>query len=344
MTNSWPAITLNWSSGGQLVNQRITPFVSLLNTCGTMMSAAIVQMIAKGMTCRGSSNGTTAALDGTNRCTTAAGWAVRAANTTTAQSWAVLTGSDGTQWLFSYTGGSDDIMRVAKSSQAGYVIAGTATFCPTATDEQVVQSGNTIIGATTSGDRVFDVFVDSTAKSWWFIAFQAGVPAGALVRGAPYDLGSPSFLVSPAAVLGPQTLGFVMTPSNYGQSSIGGQYSAAIGSVLRMTAPAGPQSLTCGGFVLNASNNATIDVGNPMALNGNVSLIKYCGIFSNNASGNGYIGWHQDMWLTFDPQACGALGGPTTGKEFVYLNNVATPANQSMLFPWDNATASCTTA
>lgn len=342
MTVNWPTQTLNWSSGGQLVNQRIV-FVSLLGTQGALISGAFTQLIAKGFTCRGSSNGVTAALDGVNRLTTAAGFAVRGANTTTAQSWGVVTDASGVQWCFAYTGSSDDIMRISKSAVAGFVIAGTATFVPTATDEEVVVSTLSTIGNTASGDRVFNVLVNSTATAWRMFLFRANVCTGVIVSGHPYALSAD--VISPAAPLGPQTVGwFLAAPSSATLANQIAAFNGSVsGSLLRFTVPAGSVSLQAGGIVAAPFGATNTDDGVAQEINGGVASISPLGIYASQTNAHGNVGMHVDLWNIKDAQAAGALGGPTLGREFVYLNNSATPVVSSLLLPWDGTTASCVT-
>lgn len=88
-----------------------------------------------GYTVKGSSNGVTGAMDGTNRITSASTWATRANSSSSAICWIVLTDGAGINWCFSYNSSSDGTLRLAHSPGGNYVAASTATFQPTATDE-----------------------------------------------------------------------------------------------------------------------------------------------------------------------------------------------------------------
>jgi len=148
-------------------NNRIT-FVSLNDTMGQLLKGWADFLLAHGYTCKGSSNGAAAAMDGVNRWATAANAATRGANTVTANSWMVLTDGNSANICLSYVGASDDIARIAFSPAGSYVVAGTATFTPTATDEQVLWTVS-VIGTTTSLDRIWFGWVDSTSKLCRFL-------------------------------------------------------------------------------------------------------------------------------------------------------------------------------
>lgn len=333
MATLYPTAVLNWVPG-HLPNQRITPFVSLLATQGGFVTGSTNQLIARGYTCVGSSNGVTAALDAVNRCTTAAGFAVRAANTTTAQSWIVIKDSRNVQILFSYTGATDDVMRVAFSASAGYVIAGTATFCPTATDEQVVTSALTTIGATASADRVYTVWVDSTNVSFMMLCFRQGVPAGTIIRVVDYDASMLVGGVGGATVLGPQTMGWNCIPASIA-SSFGAVYTANNGGVARFTDSTGTVNAQIGSCSLMNNNQVTFDGSSVYSFNGSAPSVRDGYLHAGVTKG--FIGRHKDLWYSTDVQACGAQ---SPSLLHLYVNNTAAPATtgSSLLLPWDGTT------
>lgn len=331
MPSLFPTATLSYTI---LANQRITPFVSLLATQGAYITGVTNQLIARGYTCVGSSNGVAAALDGVNRCTTAAGFAVRAANTTTAQSWIVLKDARNVQILFSYTGASDDIMRVAISTQAGYVIAGTATFCPTATDEQVIISALTTIGATASADRVFDVWTDSGNTTFMMVCFRQGVIAGALVRVADYDASMLVGGAGGATVLGPQTMGWFGTPN--GITTLYAAYSAGTaGGVARFTDSSGNVSAQLGGAGLGNSGGVNFDASTTYTFQGGAPFIR--DVYLHAGTAKGFVGRHKDLWTSVDVQSCGAT---SPSLLHLYLSNTAAPSTVGthLLVPWDGVT------
>lgn len=324
----------NWS--GMLVNQRITGGTLLL-MMGTWVAGHCNQMIAAGYTCVGSSNGVVAALDTVNRCTTAAGFAVRAANTTTAQSWIVL--SDGTtQTLVTYTGATDDVARVSCSPGSLFTIAGTATFAPTATDELVMTTGLTLIGTTVGVDRLYNVWVDSTHKHWRSCIVSAGVLVGRLLGVEPFDT---SPLSGPTCV--PAVWGFSHTGSNTG--SLSNLLSAyGVGTSGGLCRTSGNAQTQLGGSCLLLNGSFTNDEGVLLTANGSQFALRSMGCASTSTGCVGLVGIRIDWWASSDKQACGALGGPT-GKEWVLLNGTASAGAQvGVLWPWPNTVASMITS
>lgn len=330
MANNFPVPVATWNI---LVRNGRIAFTSLLLTQGTFVTTNTNALFTAGHTILGSSNGVAAAIDGVNRCTTPAGWAVRGATTTTAQSWLLGKDSRNVQWLYSYTGASDDVIRVAFSPNSGYVIAGTATFCPTAADEQVVHNSSTI-GATASGDRVWSLLGDSGNISQLWMCFRAGLPAGMLWKIGDYDA---SMLQSGSSVLGPQTYGVFASPTNIGPLSswITAFGSGANGSVARLTDSTGNFSAQMGGGALIAVSAANDD-GASYTLNGSAPFIRDLYIWAGLTKG--FVGRHKDLWNIKDNQANGAMG---PGNLHVLIHNAATAGivTSGLLIPWDGGTA-----
>lgn len=321
-------------AAGMLVNQRIT-FVSLLTTTGTYVTGTTNQAIAQGYTCAGSSNGVTAAMDGVNRCTNAAGFAVRGANTTTAQSWIVITAANGAQTLFSFTGGSDDIARISFSPGGLFIVAGTATFTPTATDEALISSTQSLIGNTASGDRLYDVWIDSAHNGWRAACFRSNALVGPLIGVELYD---PSFILSPVTAPVP-TWGHLHTPAVatllgsmaavYGLNSSGGIARFVISSV--------PTNVVLGGTCKSFNFSGTTFLGVVMVLNGSLFTNQPIGLYSSQASAQGDIGNRFDWHFTNELKACGEL---TSAKDWVLLsNNPAAGSQGGTLWPWDGVSA-----
>lgn len=323
-----------YAAAGILANQRIT-FVSLLATMGSYITGITNQAIAQGFTVAGSSNGVTAAMDGTNRCTTAAGFAVRGGNTTTAQSWIVITAANGAQTCLAYTGSTDDIAQLTCSPGGLYVVAGTATFKPTATDECTAYTGQTLIGATASGDRVFTVWIDSAHNGWRSAIFRANVLVGALLGVELFD---PSFVVSPASVPIP-TWCFAYTVSQvnsniqllgaFSANTAGGQTKMIVSSVSTIVS----MGATCKarGLSGTAENNTAQE------LNGNTFTIRSIGLGSSTASASGDVGNRFDWHATNELRPCGDINA--SGDLWVILNTATTPGVSSgVLWPWPPAT------
>lgn len=158
-------------------NNRI-PFVSLNDTMGNYLKGVADFLLASGYTCKGSSDGTTAAMDGVNRWTTVANASVRGAGTSTANSWMVLTDASGCDILLSYVGATDDVGRISYSPTSNFVVAGTATFTPTSVTELVMTTGVTLINNVASLDRIWHGWVDSTSKMCRFLICRSTALAG----------------------------------------------------------------------------------------------------------------------------------------------------------------------
>jgi hypothetical protein len=169
-----PVLQKSWTISP---NNRIA-FVSLNDTMGNYHKGMADFLLAHGYTCKGSCNGTTGAMDGVNRWTTVANASVRAANTTTAVSWMVLTDGNGCNILLSYVGATDDVTRISFSPSGVYVAAGTPSHTPTATDEQILLTGVTVIGTATTLDRLWYGWVDSTSKLCRFIILRDSAVIG----------------------------------------------------------------------------------------------------------------------------------------------------------------------
>lgn len=162
-------------------------YVSLLDTLQKYFFGIKNFLKANGYTVKGSSGagaGGGAAMDGVDRWVTSANVTPRGATTTTAQAWIVLTSSgSGVDILLAYQGATDDAALVALSTGGSYVLAGTATHQPTATDAQTVIGATSII-STGVGDRLWSGWVSTDAKSCRFALARAGVWLG-YFNGAP---------------------------------------------------------------------------------------------------------------------------------------------------------------
>lgn len=127
-----------------------------------------------GYTVKGSSNGSTAAMDGTNRITAASNWGTNANSSSAAISWIVLTDGAGIDWCFAYNSASADIVRLSHSPGGNYTTAGTATFQPTATDEIFDAASGTWVQTGTSLDRVWHMWGSSDKKMFRAAVYRNG--------------------------------------------------------------------------------------------------------------------------------------------------------------------------
>lgn len=336
---AFPAIQ-KFTAAGMIVNQQIT-FVSLLTTLGTYITGITNQAIAQGYVCAGSSNGVTAAMDGTNRCTTAAGFAVRNSSLTAAQSWIVITAANGAQTLFTFNGASDDVCRISGSPAGLFVVAGTATFAPTATDEVVAITGTTIIGTTNSGNRIYNVQIDSAHNGWRAFVFSAGVLAAAVLYGELFD---PAFIVGPGATCAVPTWWGATSPTNintggnffssYSANTLGGSTRMIVGGTAR-TINMGASAKCTSGLFTN-ENNVVQD------LNGGLFTFRTVGLHSITTNGKGDVGRRFDWLYTNEFKACGELDS-TKNWAVLSLQSVA-GGSSGMMWTWDGSTASVQTS
>jgi len=160
-----PILTKTWNI---TPNLRRT-FTSLIDSMGWFFYRNKVAMLSSGWTVKFTCDGTTGptgAGDTTDRWTSEAAVAIRGAAAGNPQSYAVLQNSDGVQVLFTYQGASDDIARVSISQSGAFTLATPSTNQPTASDEMVFTTGNSLVNSATSGDRVMTIWCSADSKHW----------------------------------------------------------------------------------------------------------------------------------------------------------------------------------
>ncbi len=179
---SAPTLTKTWTF---LVNQRITPFVSLNATMGAILYGIKNFLVGTmAYTLKYSCNGTTgpsSSSDHTDRWTGPADCITRGANAASAQSFVVLTDGNGADILISYQGATDDIAYISMSIGSIFLPAGTATNQPTATDECVGCSATTWINATASQDRVWHIQASTDKKLFRFWIYRQSALARQII-------------------------------------------------------------------------------------------------------------------------------------------------------------------
>ena len=132
---------------------------------------------ANGFTVKGSSNGTTAAMDAVDRFVTpATDWNVRGNNATSAQSWIVLehAGMGGAEILIANQGVADSYTKLAISHSGVFTVAGTPTHQPTAADLIDIHSAISIHSTAVSVQRVWHGWVASDGSSCSFAVAEQG--------------------------------------------------------------------------------------------------------------------------------------------------------------------------
>jgi hypothetical protein len=150
-------------------------FVSLVDTASWCMYQNKVALVARGWTTVYSCNGVAGpadANDHTDRMTSEAAFGVRSAVAAGAQSFWIGENADGVQIMFAYLGATDDVFRISFSPGGLFTLASPTTHLPTASDEMVVSSGNSIVNATTSMARVMSIWASNDTRHWSFIIFR----------------------------------------------------------------------------------------------------------------------------------------------------------------------------
>jgi hypothetical protein len=167
MAISLPTPELTWRFQ---LNTRIT-YTSVLQCSGDCIYTIITRLIAEGWTCKGSCDGTTGAMDGTNRITAGNKFQTRFSGSAGAQSWIVLTDGDGADIVFSFNSAADDRVNFWWSPKGIATVAGTATNEPTATDQSRVTAFFTtnfisMVGSGTSSDRLVNIWTTADHKNF----------------------------------------------------------------------------------------------------------------------------------------------------------------------------------
>lgn len=305
-------------------NNRVV-FASLVQTSREILFGFKNFIKANGIATKGSCNGTTGAMDGpgTDRWAAATDAGTRGATTTTPVSWWCGLMPNGVQVLFSYVGGTDDVFRVSFSPGGLFVLAGTPTHTPTATDEQVICSSNSTIDATTSLDRIWNGWIDSSANSIRFMVFR-----NSAMVGRAWGVETVSSRVT-AVPYSPAVWGFCYTTAGLLQNNFLSGYSVNTqGGLTRINGI----NVSCGGGAeIFLGNFATFAVIKP-ELQGAVGYpIVPLSIGSNTVGARGPVADLIDWWLG---RTSGAAEGDVYGNaEFVTFGGFGSGA--PMLWPWD---------
>lgn len=152
-----------------LPNQRLTPFVSLNDTAAWWAFTNFSALVSNGWTVKYTCDGTTgpsSGADHTNRLASRSNFTTQGAAAGNAQSFFVVTNTEGVDLVVCYQGATNDVLRISYSIGGLFTPAGTSNQQPTATDETVVSSGNSIVNATASLDRVMTVWTSADTKQW----------------------------------------------------------------------------------------------------------------------------------------------------------------------------------
>lgn len=324
-----PTVSKTWDFN--CINKRI-PWVSLNDAAASLMYNVKNELVshctwAVKWSCDGVT-GPSSAADTTDRWASKANCTTRATVAAAAQSWIVLGGGNGGQVLVCYQGASDDIFRVGYSPGALYTLAGTPTNQPTATDEIVVATGISMVGATLSADRVlhcvgttdgklFRVFTyvaGACARSWGVELISSTVAAGVTFSPAVVAWNAPNVTQTNAATTAGGSLA-----SNTSATGGSGSQGARVNST----------TIACfGGGERYGSGSGAVFTETTPSLNAAAPIVPLC--YASNASNlSGKLGNRIDAWF---PYSNGLAEGSTAGSlQFAYFN--------TLLIPWDGATA-----
>lgn len=279
-------------------------------------------------TCDGTT-GPTNSSDHTDRWASKANAITRATIAAAAQSWVVFNFA-GVQILLTYQGASDDIARVSFSPGSNFVLAGTTTNQPTASDECVLLAATSLINSTASADRVLSIqaSTDNTVLRW------ALHRAGSQIS----VIGIEQLQIAPGVSFTP-VLGWSVGANLYGNlvasGGIGGPSAAANGLGSTIMRVAGTNIQPCGGMVawnanLTANSWNTVFAANP-EVNGGASIFP---AFVGSAT-SGSTGWIGIRWDCYIPYS--NIGNTATG---VVYDDLAQGTRLMLIgaagaWPWD---------
>ena len=275
-------------------------------------------------TCDGTT-GPTSSSDHTDRLSSKSNFTTRGANAASAQSSFVVTDANGADWMFAYQGATDDVGRWSYSPGGLFLPAGTANQQPTATDE-VVLSSTSVVGNTTSADRVWHAMISTDKKAMFLFVARSGVCVGnAIMIGSCVSAVSGAGNVFSPAMVGLATTTFVPATYFNGNATIG--FSRAVWSSVGITSTliAGYETPPTSGF---------LDGTNPAAQGSSGGLMFPLSAWSTTSNANGKIANLIDIYKDGNSKADGDL---TTDSQWIHLTFTGS-ASAGVLWPWDGAT------
>lgn len=311
------------------VNNRVT-FVSLLDTTQRILHGFKTFLKANGYTVKGSASAGTGAMDAVDRWTATTDVTPRATIAGASQAWIVLVDGNGAEILIAYQGGSDDVYRVSICSDGtGFSAAGTPNQQPTSSlsNEQVLSTGATMIGATASGDRLWNGWVDSQHKMCRLAVASGGTWVG---KTWGVELATPG--VTAPSVWSPAVWGFLYSGANinilFGFNNAGFARTV-ISSVARLcTVIAGNEAYSTGA--------AFSDIKTPQ--NGGAGYLMYgMGLGTNTANAQGKIGNMIDQWFTWTDGSVNVPGDTLGTNDFIHMGTAGN-GNGTLWWPWNGAT------
>lgn len=332
---------------------------SLLNRCAyasvnqsagdVMWTVANFLITTRGFTCKGSSTGAAAGMDGVFRWTGGNDAKTRNDGAAGPQSWVVITLAGGCgDVVFSYNSASDDVYNFWWSPSGVATVAGTATHEPTATDQVRMNTffttPGTIVGSTAAGDRLVSIWANPNKKGFrvaiarggaWQSQFGVDVFSADTYGAGISLLDVTAFYLNGA--FDPHYNGtFVNLLSS--QTSVGAQPAQQKRFVCRRTDGGGTtltdvahKLKTVGESSTSTSLTVSGDTALAPELQGGASyLMKRYGLYSRHAGSRGDVGWLEDWYLGRQ----GVSDGDATGG----LEWICIEATTSMWWDWDGAT------
>jgi hypothetical protein len=278
-----------------------------------------------GYTVKGSCDGTTGAMDGVDRITSATAWATRNNGAAGAMSWIVLTDGAGVNWCFSFNSSSDAIVRLAHSTGGNYVAAGTPNQQPTASDECFDAATSEWVNSNNSSrpwDTVWHMWSTSDKKMWRVVTATGASVAVTNYSFCAYIAGEKftSSLIAPASFTLGTGGGTVGAIKSYYQGGNGGggrvfslsttfnttYVSTSVSDLCRVRAGGADANAlaTIGGEqpggAVGAVNSVSASwIANKPALQGGVGYVIFpTTMAARNASADGKLGVKIDHWST----------------------------------------------
>lgn len=320
-----PTLVKTWT---HLVNQRIT-YVSLNDATSKSLYGVKNHLVATmGMTVKYTCDGTTgptSSSDHTDRLASAANFSTQGAAAGNAQSFAVLTMANGVDVLIANQGASADQCKIAFSQTGVYLPAGTANQQPTASDEAIIMTGTTLVGTTTSQDRVWHAQASTDKKSFRFWVYRQNVLVGSF--GLEECTSTNTVLTWTQPVVGWNSNAAAIGSL----ASAGGMAMAPNGSTgtqNSMIARLGATNVAVGGGAEMYFNNTDpFSVAAP-EMHAAAPIVTAC-FAASQTSNQGKLGNRIDAWVAF---AHGFAQGDVMGtNQFAFLG--------TGLWPWNGAAA-----
>lgn len=356
-----PQLVKSWTVTANLRHA----YVSLNDMAAWWLYQNKAAMLAAGWTVQMSCDGVTG--DATDRWASAANCTTRFNGAAGAQSFCVLRNADGLEVLLAYSGATDDICLIAYSIASHFVLAGTPAQQPTAADQVTLSTGNTIVNATTSADRVMSIW--ATTESWASCLFRqsalvcyAGVEkidsyCGAGVFTVPYVAYRYAIVGGLRRIESNATVGGTGVCCAQGATAIGS--AGAAGMIARVFTSAATRNIRLAGMVALASvpvgsttqtivANSLTFAATPALQNGAIPLVPLYLVGELATVVDGVLGtpidWFQGLTSSTATPAIGDFcpgydPGDTPGVTSVRTNWWVV-LGSATIRPWRNAGAS----